>query len=349
MFDSCQLLYNVRSMGLTSKKLAIDLGTSTTRIHVPKKGVVVNEPSVIAFAGDPKNPTTLAVGHGAGEMKGKSPDNVTVVEPMRAGVIADYRATTTMLSRFIHQATGRFHLSKPEAMITISGTATSTEKKALLDATLEAGLQNVHLIQSTVASALGAGLQITDPSGVMIIDIGAGTTEIGVFTLGGIVAETSIRTGGQNIDDAIRVMARREHGIRVSSDELFKIKSKFLNLKSKENNSLNVTGQSIIQGTPKKVTIKQKQLQGYVEVPLDSILRAFKKVLEQTPPDVISDIAQHGVVMSGGSAQIRGLGDYFSKKLHIACIKAQHPELASIKGAHLALTHLEDYRRSLLA
>ncbi len=336
-------------MGLTSKKLAIDLGTSTTRIHLPKKGVVVNEPTIIAFDDEGSSAHTIAIGHAAAEMKGKSPESVDVVQPMRAGVIADYRATKTMLSRFINQATGRFHISKPEAMITISSTATSTEKKALLDAALESGLQNAHLIQSTVASALGAGLQIAEPSGVMIIDIGAGTTEIGVFSLGGIVAEGSVRTGGHNIDEAIRLMARREHGIRISNDELFKIKSKFLNLKAKENNSTTITGQSIINGTPKKVTFKQKQLQSYVESPLDSIVRTFKRVLEQTPPDIISDIAKHGAVLSGGGAQLRGLGDYLSKRLHVACIKTQHPELAAIKGAHLALTHLEDYRKSLLA
>ena len=163
------------------------------------------------------------------------------------------------------------------------------------------------------------------------------------------MAEAAIRVGGDNIDDAIKVMCRREHGILLSSDELFRIKSKFLNLKTRENNSYNLTGQSIIQGTPKKVTIKQKVLQNYIDVPLDAITRVFKRVLEQTPPDIISDIAQHGVVMAGGSSQVRGMGDYMSKRLNIACIRAQHPQLASIKGANLALTHLDDYRKSLLA
>ena len=337
------------SMGLTSRKLAIDLGTSTTRIHLPKKGIVVNQPTMIALDDETDTASPIAVGDDAAEMFGKSPDNISVLRPMKAGVIADYGATKAMLSRFINQSTGRFHISKPEAMITISGTATSTEKKALLDASLESGLQNVHLIQSTVASALGAGLQIAEPTGVMIIDIGAGTTEIGVFSLGGIVAEAAIRVGGDNIDDAIKVMCRREHGILLSSDELFRIKSKFLNLKTRENNSYNLTGQSIIQGTPKKVTIKQKVLQNYIDVPLDAITRVFKRVLEQTPPDIISDIAQHGVVMAGGSSQVRGMGDYMSKRLNIACIRAQHHQLASIKGANLALTHLDDYRKSLLA
>ena len=336
-------------MGLTSKKLAIDLGTSMTRIHIPKKGIVVNEPTMIALEDEGDVSSAIAVGNRAGEMHGKSPDSLTVVSPMKSGVIADYGATKAMLSRFINQSTGRFHLSKPEAMITISGTATSTEKKALLDAALESGLQNVHLIQTHVAAALGAGLEISEPSGALVIDIGAGTSEIGVFSLGGVVAEASTRVGGDNFDDAIRLLCRREHGVRISSDELFKLKSKFLNLKARENNSHNMTGQSLIQGTPKKVTIKQKQLQSYVESPLDSIVRSFKKVLEQTPPDIISDVAKNGVVITGGGSQMRGLGDYLSKKLNIACFRAQHPELASIKGANLALTHVDDYKKSLLA
>jgi rod shape-determining protein MreB len=336
-------------MGLVSKKIAIDLGTSYTRIHVPKKGIAVNEPSTIALRDERDTSSVVAVGAAAQEMYGKSPDAVTVIKPMRSGVIANYGATKQMLSRFIHQSTGRVHINKPEAMITISQSATSTEKKALLDAALEAGLQNVHFIKSSVASALGAGLQITEPDGVMIIDIGAGTTEVGVFSLGGVVAEGSVRVGGDTIDDAIRLLARRELGVRISSTELFRIKTKFLNFSQRENKSLNITGQSIIQGTPKKVTIKQKQLQSYLDQPIDAITRTFKHVLEQTPPDIVSDIAKHGAVMSGGSAQIKGLGDLFGKKLNIACIKTQNPELAAIKGANLALTHLEDYRRSLLA
>lgn len=336
-------------MGLTKKKLAIDLGTSSTRIHLPKKGIVVNEPTSIALDDEGDPTSVIAVGFEAQEMFGKSPEQVSVVRPMKSGVIADYGATKEMLSHFLHRSTGRFHISKPEAMITISGSATSTEQKALIDAALEAGLQNVHLIKSSVASALGAGLQITEPAGVMVIDIGAGTTEIGVFSLGGVVVEAAVRMGGENFDEAIRLLARRELGVRISTDELFRIKSRFLNLKTRENNSINITGQSIIQGTPKKVTVKQKQLQSYLESPLDTIARTFKRVLEQTPPDVISDVAKNGVVLTGGSSQIKGLADHLSKRLNIACIKAQHPELAAIKGANLALTHLEDYRRSLLA
>lgn len=336
-------------MGFITKKLAIDLGTLNTRIHVPKSGIAVNEPTAIAIDESSDKRKIVAVGAYAHEMRGKTSDEVTLITPMKSGVIANYDATSKMLGRFINQASGRFHFSKPVAMLTVSATSTSTEKKAMIDAGIDAGLQNVYLIDSSVAAALGAGLAITEPIGTMIIDIGAGTTETGIFSLGGIVAEKATRVGGNDIDDAIRLYARRELGVNLSSKSVFKVKSKFLNLNAKENNSLSITGQAIVGGLPKKVIFKQKQLASYVDMPLDKIVRSVKKALEKTPPDVVGDIVKHGLVLSGGSSQIKGLGKYLSKHLNLACVATENPELASIKGAYLALTHLEDYRRSLLA
>ena len=336
-------------MGLTSKKIAIDMGTSMTRIHVPKKGVVVREPTMLAVDDSSNKPTTIAVGRHAEEMLGKTPDNVEVIRPMQSGVIANFDAATTTLSRFIHMATGRFHLSKPIAMITVSATSTSTEKKAMIDAGIDAGLQHVYLIDDAVAAALGAGLNITEPSGTMIVDIGAGTTETGIFSLGGVVASGAVRAGGNDIDDAIKLYARRELGITLSRSELQRVKYSFVNLAAQENNSYQVTGKSIVDGMPKKVTLKQKQLGGYIDLPIDKIVRSIRSVIEKSPPDVVSDIVKHGLVLSGGGAQLKGLASVLTKQLNVACLVTQHPELACIKGAHAALTHLEDYQRSLLA
>lgn len=336
-------------MIFSSKQIAIDFGTSMSRVYVPKKGVVVSEPTVLALKNPSDYKSVVAIGTQAKEMQGKSSGPLVVIEPMRAGVIANYKGASALLARFIQQATGRLHLSKPEAMVTISATATSTEKRALIDASLDAGLTNIHLIQSSTAAALGAGLQIGEPKGVMIADFGAGSTEIGVFSLGGVVSEGAIRVGGNKIDDAIRLMARREHGVLLGHEDVQLLKQRFLNFKTTENKSKTLTGQSSIHGTPKKVTIKQKELQNYTELPLDQIVQQFKHVLEQCPPDIISDIAQHGIVLCGGSAQIKGLPEYLSKKLHIACVVAENPELCAIKGAHSALTHLAEYRKSLLA
>ena len=338
-------------MALATRKLAIDLGSINTRVLVPKKGVVIHEPTVIAIDESAKRgkDTIVAVGAYANEMIGKTPEEVTITKPMKSGVIADFDATAKTLERFINQAIGRFHINRPIAMLTVSATATSTEKKALIDAGTEAGLQTVYLINSAVAAALGSGLSITDPVGTMVIDIGGGTTETGIFSLGGSVAEHAVRIGGNDIDDAIRLYARRELGVSLSSKNVFRIKSKFLDLASDDNTSLTVTGQGIVNGLPKKVTFKQRQLVSYVEMPLDKVVRSIKLTLEKTPPDVVGDIVKHGLIVCGGSAQIKGIDRYLAKHIHIACIVADHPELSGIKGAHLALTHLDDYRRSLLA
>lgn len=334
-------------MGLATRKLAIDLGSSTTRIYVPRKGIVLSQPSLVAK--DEAIDQFVAIGEEAVDMAGRSPDTMTIINPLQSGVIADFGAATAMLKYFLGLAIGRFQIKKPEAMITVSGTATSTERRALIDAGREAGLQQVFLIRGSVAAALGAGLPLTEPRGNLIVDIGAGTTEIGVFSLGGIVAQGAIRVGGNAIDDAIQRFMRREHGMQIGNEETHRIKTEFLSLKTQESHTMTVHGRSTLQGLPKSTSVKLPHLQAYVETTLERIVIAIRRVLEQTPPDLISDIIRHGLVLSGGSAQLRGLPEYFTKRLHVACIVAQDPELCAIKGAHMALTHLDDYKRSLLS
>ncbi len=334
-------------MGLATRKLAIDLGSSTTRIYVPRKGIVLSQPSLVAK--DEALDSFVAIGDDAIDMAGRSSDTITIIYPLQAGVIADFGAATAMLKQFLGTAVGRFQIKKPEAMITVSGSATSTERRALIDAGREAGLQQVFLIRGAVAAALGAGLPITEPRGNLIVDMGAGTTEIGVFSLGGIVAQGAIRVGGNAIDESIQRFMRREHGMQIGGDETRRIKTEFLSLKLREAHTMTVHGRSTIQGLPKSTTVKLPHLQSYVETTLERIVIAIRRVLEQTPPDLISDIIRHGLILSGGSAQIGGLSEYFTKRLHVACIVAQDPQLCTIKGAHMALTHLDDYKRSLLA
>ncbi len=333
-------------MAISGKKIAIDLGSSATRFYVPRKGLVLNEPSIIAK--DEVTEEIVAFGEDAIEMWGKSPDTISVVRPMISGVIADYGATTAMLKHFLQQAMGRFQVKKPEAMITVSGSATSTERRALIDAGKEAGLQGVYLIKGSVAAALGAGLPITEARGNVIVDIGSGTTEIGVFSLGGVVAQEAVRVGGRSIDDSIVRFMRREHGMAIGKEEVFRIKSEFLTMKSETNTTLEVHGSSTIQGLPKTSTIKLNHLQAYVETALERIVIVIRKVLEQTPPDLVGDIIKHGIILSGGGAKIDELSSYFARRLHVAFMLSQDPELASIKGANQALTHLNDYKRSLL-
>lgn len=333
-------------MAISGKKIAIDLGSATTRIYITRRGLILEQPTIIAR--DETNNTIVGVGDNAQEMVGRSPDTITLLQPMQFGVIADYKATSETLKLFLQQAIGRFHIRKPEAIITVSATATSTERKALIDAGREAGLSDVYLIQTAVAAALGAGLPLSEPRGSMIVDIGNNTTEIGIFSLGGIVADKAVRIGGTSIDDAIQRFLRREHSIVIGADDLFHLKQKFLKLNSDQNNTYTVHGQNTIQGLPKSATIKHGQLTSYLETTLEKITTAIRQVLEQTPPDIISDIIKHGALLSGGNAQIRGMDEYLSKKVNLAFVVAQDPMLCSIKGAHIALTHLEDYKRSLL-
>lgn len=340
-------MWYLDTMALVDKKVAIDLGSEMTRVYLPRKGLVLSQPSILAR--EEADESIVAIGEEAIDMAGRSPDTIAVLNPLQAGVIADFGATRILLKSFLHQTIGRFRLRKPEGMITVSGSATSTERRALIDAGTESGLQHVYLIRSSVASALGAGLPITEARGNAIVDIGAGTTEIGIFSLGGIVAHDALRIGGQTLDDAIARFLRREHGLIAGREELRRIKHNFLNLHELENHSLTVHGSSTIQGGPKSAQIKLHHLQPQAEVAVERIVIAIRRVLDRTPPDLVGDIIKHGLILAGGGAQLTGLPEYLSKHLRVGVVVAQDPELCAIKGAHIALTHLEDYKRSLLS
>lgn len=334
-------------MAIASKKIAIDLGSSYTRIMLPRKGVVLSQPTLIAR--DDVEEKIVAMGEDAIEMAGRSPDTISIVRPLKAGVIADYGAVTALLNAFVQKSVGRLQLKKPEAIISVSSSATSTEKRALIDAGKDAGLQNVHLIRGAVAASLGSALPITEARGNVIVDIGSGTTEIGVYSLGGEVASHARRIGGRAIDEAIARFMRREHGMAVGTDEIERIKTDFLDLGGDGTLSLSVHGRNTIQGLPKTTSIKLGHLKPYIETALERTVMAIRKVLEETPPDLIADVIKYGIVLSGGGANLEGLPSYLSKRLNVAVSVAQDPSLATIKGSNIALTHLEDYKRSLLA
>ncbi len=334
-------------MSIVTSKIAIDFGSSTTRFVVGKKENVVANATALAI--DDTEDKIIAYGQDALEMAGRSPDTITIVYPLSAGVIADYKAAKQLLKVYLRQAVGPLQFKKPEAMITVSASATSTEKRALIDAGKEAGIKTVHLIRTPVAAALGVGLPITEPKGSVIVDIGNGTTEIGVFSLGGTVSGAAIRTGGANIDEAITVFMRREHNMVIGHDEIKRIKHEFVDLVGESTTSTVVHGSNLHQGTPKTVTIKLGQLNPYIETVIQRVVLVMRKVMERTPPDLLSDVIHSGVILSGGGSQLKGLPEYLSKKLHVSFIVAEEPELATVKGAQAALIHLEEYRRSLLA
>ena len=334
-------------MSLVTSKIAIDFGSSTTRFVVGKKGSVVSNATALAM--DETDDKIIAYGQEALDMAGRSPDTITVIYPLSAGVIADFKSARQLLKVYLRQAIGPLQFKKPEAMITVSASATSTEKRALIDAGKEAGIKTVHLIRTPVAAALGAGLPITEPKGSVIVDIGNGTTEIGVFSLGGTVSGAAIRVGGSNIDEAITRFMRREHNMIIGHDEIRRIKHEFVDLMGESTTSTVVHGRNLHQGTPKTVTIKLGQLNPYIELVIQRIVSIMRKVMERTPPDLLSDVIHSGIVMSGGSSQLTGLPEYLSKKLHVAFVVTDEPELTTVKGAQAAIIHLEEYRRSLLS
>ena len=334
-------------MSIFSKKMAIDMGTSFTRIYVPRKGIVINEPSVVAKKKDSES--IMAVGYEAIDMVGRTPDSVEAFYPLRHGVIADYRATERMLKVFISRAVGRLHITKPEAMMSVSAAATSTEQRAVVDVGREAGLQHVSLIKSGTAAALGAGIPIIDPRGSLTIDIGGGTTEIAVHSLGGVVAEHAIRSGGNAINESIVRHARRNHGLNIGPAVGEEIKQLVGSLADDiKDNTITARGLSVADGLPRSLTLSAVDLRPIIETSFEKIVLAVRHVLERTPPDIIADIVEDGIYLSGGTAQLAGIDEYLSKKLKVRCQVAQDPALCNAKGAHLALSHVAEYKKSLL-
>ena len=334
-------------MSFLAKKMAIDMGTSFTRIYVPRKGIVINEPSVVAKSRDSEQ--IVAVGYAAVDMVGRTPDSYEAFYPLKHGVIADYRATERMLKEFISRAVGRLHITKPEAMMSVSTAATSTEQRAVIDVGKSAGLSDVFLIKSATAAALGAGIPIIEPRGSLIIDIGGGTTEIAVHSLGGVVAEHAIRSGGNSINDSVVRYVRRNHGLTIGAGVGEEIKQLIGSVAADaKNNTITARGLSVADGLPQSLTLSSKDIRGYLEASFEKIILAVRNVLEKTPPDIISDIVEDGIYLSGGTSQLAGIDEYLTRKLKVNCHVAQDPALCSAKGAHLALSHVAEYKKSLL-
>lgn len=334
-------------MGLLTRQLAIDFGTGTTRICVRGRGVVVQEPTVLAR--DPETDKTLAVGRSAQELIGRSSERAEAVLPLSHGVIADFDSARELLRTFVLQASGRFHLTPPDAMLTIPSGATSTEQRALIDVGNAVGIKNVYLIPGTVAAALGAGLPVIEPRGQMVINIGAGVTEIAVLSLGGVVAQRSLRVGGNSLTELVARTIKRDFGLSVGQSTAEEVKRIVGTLNAKHKSSMQVRGRGQNRSAAAGVVkIKSQHLRPSLEAGLEKVVLGTRSVLERTPPDLVADIAERGISLSGGGGYLNGLEDYLSNKLQVRVELAQDPLLTSVKGAFMALTNLSDYKRSLL-
>lgn len=330
------------------KKVAIDLGTTNILVHVPKKGIIVNEPSVVAISRDDRK--VLAVGVEAKEMIGRTPDTIIAERPLKDGVIANYRTTEAMLKYFINKSLGGVRLFRPEVMVAVPAGITSTERRAVIDATMAAGARAAYIIKEPIVAAIGADIPIGSASGHMIVDIGGGTAEIAVISLGGIVSCGSVRIGGNRFDTSIAEYIRRKHGLAIGdrSAEQVKIQvgsAMFMN-KPLE---MEVKGRDMISGLPKTILITSDDTTEALQNDLEGLIEAVKNVLHDTPPELSADVMDKGIIMSGGSSQLRNLDELVAQATGVPCYVADEPLLCVAKGTGIALENLDSYKRSVLA
>ena len=335
-------------MAFFVKKIGIDLGTANTLVFVPGKGIVINEPTVVAISVDDN--AVLAVGAEAKEMLGRTPETIIAHRPMKDGVIADYRVTTAMLKYFITKAIGNVWFFRPEVMISVPGGITSTEKRAVVDAAQSAGAKAAFVIKETVAAAIGAGIDISTPSGNLVIDIGGGTTDVAVLSLGGIVTSTSVRVAGNKMDNAISEYIRKKHGLAVGDRTAEVIKTEIGSaLPLEDEMEMEIRGRDMVQGLPKTIVVRTNEVVEAIQEPLREIVLAVRAVLQETPPELASDVIDKGMILTGGGAMLRNLDRLISQSTGVPCYLADQPELYVAKGTGVALENLEPCKRSILA
>jgi rod shape-determining protein MreB len=328
-------------------KIGIDLGTANILVYVQGKGVVLNEPSVVAISEDENR--LVAVGEEAREMIGRTPGNVRAIRPMRDGVIADYLITEAMLHYVINKV-ARIRLFRPDVMISVPSGVTSVEKRAVRDAALKAGARDAFLIEEPLAAAIGANIPISGPAGNMIIDIGGGTTEVAVIALGGIVVSDSVRVGGTRFDEAIASYVRRKYNLMIGERTAEEVKIRIGSaLPLDEPLTMEVKGRDLIAGLPRTVPMNSGEVTEAIEQPLQQIISAVRSVLEQTPPELASDIIDKGMVMSGGGSLLRNLDALLTQVTGIPCHVAENALNSVAVGTGRALEQFGTYRKSLVS
>ncbi len=328
-------------------KIGIDLGTANVLVYVKGKGIVIQEPSVVAVSDDNR---IVAVGEEAREMIGRTPGNIQAIRPMKDGVIADYVITEAMLRFFIGKATkGRMSFTRPEVMISVPAGVTSVEKRAVRDAALKAGAKEAYLIEEPLAAAIGANVPISGPSGNMVIDIGGGTSEIAVIALGGIVVSTSLRVGGNKFDESIATYIRKKYNLMVGERTAEEVKIQVgTALPLERELSMEVRGRDLIAGLPRTIPITSSEVMEAIEAPLQQLVAAVRLVLEQTPPELSSDIIDKGMVMSGGGSLLRNIDKLLTQVTGVPCHVAENALNSVALGTGLALEHFDFFKKSLV-
>lgn len=329
-----------------AKRIGIDLGTANSIVYVAGEGIVLNEPTVVAVSADDNR--VIAVGNEAKEMLGRTPSNIVASRPMREGVIADYVVTEAMLRYFIQKVGGRALFFRPEVMICVPAGVTQVERRAALDATLSAGARVAYLIDEPLAAAIGAKIPIATPSGNMIVDIGGGAAEAAVISLGGVVAHQSVRVAGNKIDEAIAAYVRRKHNLIIGDQTAEEVKLKIGSaLPLEEEARTEVAGRDSVTGLPRQIEITSSEVTEAIRPTLALIIGAVKGVLEDTQPELASDIIDKGIVMSGGTSLLRHFDKLVTQEIGVPAHVAEEPLLCVARGTGVALENIDLYKRSI--
>ncbi len=331
-----------------SRDMGIDLGTANTLVHVRGKGIVLQEPSVVALHSETR--AVLAVGDEAKRMIGRTPGNIVAIRPMKDGVIADFDVTQTMLRYFINKANSKKPWVKPRVVIAVPSGVTEVERRAVIDATLQAGAREAHLIEEPMAAAIGAGLPVHEPTGNMVVDIGGGTTEVAIISLGGIVTSRSIRVAGDEMDEAIVNYIKRQYNLLIGERTAEEAKITIGSAHPVEGDeSFEMRGRDLVTGLPKTLKVSASEIQKALSEPVNMIVEAIKVTLERTPPELAADIMDRGIVMTGGGSLLRGFDRLVSRETGMPVHLADEPLLCVVHGAGRVLEEIETLRRILVS
>ncbi len=334
-------------MALFSRKLGIDLGTANILVFVPGRGVVLNEPSVVAVSEEDNR--IVAIGLDAKEMIGRTPEAIIAYRPMKDGVIADYRVTEAMLRHYIDKSLGRWSFIKPEVLVSVPAGVTSTERRAVIEAAIRAGAKNAYVVKEPILAAIGAGIPIHEAVGHMIVDIGGGTTDVAVISLAGIVASTSVKCAGNKLDLAIADYIKKTFNLAIGDKMAEDIKIKIGSaIPLDEELSMMVKGRDFVTGLPRSVEIKTNEIVKAISKDLREMIKAIKDVLQETPPELSSDIIDQGIIMTGGTSQLRNMPELVFRRTGVKAVLAKDPLYCVVKGTGIALEHLDTYKKSVI-
>lgn len=331
-----------------SPRLGIDLGTTNVLVFVPGKGVVLNEPSVVAV--NTETNKVVAIGVEAKAMIGRTPDTITAYRPMKDGVIADYRVTEAMLRYFMRKALGKWNMMKPTVLVSVPAGVSSTEKRAVIEAAAKAGAADAFVVKEPILAAIGAGISIQEPLGRMVADIGGGTIDVAVISLGGIVSSTSVKCAGNKLDRAVIDYVKKQYNLAIGDKTAEEIKIQIGSaVPVAEELTMQVKGRDLVSGLPRTIDLKTNEVVQAMNRELREMMGAIRKVLQETPPELASDIIDNGIILTGGTSQLRNLPELVYRRTGVQAKLAQDAYFCVARGTGVALRHLDTYKKSILS